>query len=515
MSEYSSIVSFAIALAVNLLLFGILAASGVAVAFRLAEVVSPRLRYTVAVVAFLIAAIMPLGITLSSIFKRNPSSVATSELKQINELETGFHEEMLESELLSSQQSTLIAATKRGLSERLNNFVCHASNNQLAKVFLILWLSVSVLLLFRELVSHIRLKQILKRVRPASSSLRRELCCPDDIRLYISEFESPATVGLFRPIVVLPARFPDDVSRLAVHSILRHEAAHARQRDPLINALLRVVRAAFWISPVLWLLEAVIRAEQEAAADCSALTDFPNPASANSAMEYAASLVKIAKVSTQLSGRRRFGAAATHFGSASRLESRVRRLLAGYGKPVSGARLSLAMFVVLFTLFAAMLLPVASQQFRPNQENSDERKTGEVSQINDFAFAEQNSFTDFEKGTEGDEDKKSNAYQAANRRVKSGKMDAALESPNGIFTTPTSRVNLEEQLNGVRQENKKNESNRDVILPVQAQVAVKPSEAIKPVTPIIAVKPSVTSKPVIKPVVMPTNFEKLSEAVKP
>ena len=500
MSEYSDIVSFAVALAINLLLFGVLVVSGVTVAFRLAETVSPRLRYSVAVAAFLLAAIVPLVITLSGVFNHNSISTATFGLKQMNELKTGFQGETIKSEV-PPQGNTANVAAKKAQSETLDDFVFYAVGSQWAKVFSVLWLFVSASLFFRELLGHFRLIQMRRRLRPASSSLQRELCCPDDIRLYVGEFSSPVTVGLFRPVVIFPARFPDDVSHSAARRILLHEVAHARWLDPLVSALLRIVRAAFWMSPALWFLERIVRAEREVAADCAAVTDFSDSASADNAAEYAASLVKFAEFSRRTARQQRFTAsAATHFGNSSCLENRIRRLFAGYGKPVSVARLSLATFVILSSLFGLSLLPIASQQLYPNQQIPDENKTDDISQTNDFNFIEQNSLVDFEKRIERDEDKKTDANQVADRRIKSGKMDAALESPNNILTTSTPLVDTERRTNEVRQENKKNKSNRNVILPERTRATVKPSEAVKPV---------------IKPVVIPTITVKPLVAVKP
>lgn len=500
MIENSGIVSFAVALAINLLLFGVLAVSGVTVAFRLAGTVSPRLRYSVAVVAFLLAAIVPLVITLSGVFNHNSISTATFRLKQMNELKTGIQGETIKPEV-PPQGNTANVAAKKAQSDTLDDFVFYAIGSQWARVFSVLWLFVSASLLFRELLGHFRLIQMRRRLRPASSSLQRELCCPDDIRLYVGEFSSPVTVGVFRPLVIFPARFPDDISHSAARRILLHEVAHARWRDPLVNALLRIVRAAFWMSPALWFLERIVRAEREVAADCAAVTEFSDSASADNAAEYAESLVKFAEFSRRAARQQRFTAsAATHFDNSSCLENRIRRLFAGYGKPVSVARLSLAAFVILSSLFGLTVLPIASQQLYPNQQIPDENKTDDISQTNDFTFIEQNSLVDFEKRIERDEDKKNDANQVADRRIKSGKMDAALESPNNILTTSTPLVDTERRTNEVHQENKRNESNRNVILPEPTRATVKPSEAVNPV---------------IKPVVIPTITVKPLVAVKP
>lgn len=505
MSENFSIVSFAVALAVNLLLFGVLAAFGVAAAFRLEQAVSPRVRYLIAVAVFLIAAFVPFAVTLRSVYKPQPTSTATVEPKQT--FKVNFQVDAVESERLSSQ-AVLTDATTKEQSAALDSFVFYAGNSELAKGFFALWLSVAVLLLFREFISHLLLERVRKRLRPADVSLRKNLFCPDDMQLYISESESPATVGLFRPVVILPARFPDNVSRAAMRSILQHETAHALWRDPLVNALLRIVRAIFWVSPALWFIECVVRDEREAAADYAALTKFSNPPSATgaAAVEYATSLLTIAKFSTQLSRQKRLGAA-MHFGGSSRLENRVRRLLAGYAKPTS-ARLSLALFVILFSFLGMTLLPVASQQLNPGQRLLAENIMNDIPQTNNFTFVEQNSFADFEKRIEGDEREKgeANLFIVAADKSKTGKSGDAVVGKISISAQPTPPVNSDDKSNKVFRENEQNKPKDKAILPVPA--SVKPTVIVPPVPVTPPVPATVKTAAVVLPV--PAR-----EAVKP
>jgi TonB family protein len=64
---------------------------------------------------------------------------------------------------------------------------------------------------------------------------------------------SPVTFGVVRPVVLLPARFPefDPVTREA---ILCHELLHVRRRDWLYTLAEEVVRAVFWFHPAIWWL---------------------------------------------------------------------------------------------------------------------------------------------------------------------------------------------------------------------------------------------------------------------
>jgi beta-lactamase regulating signal transducer with metallopeptidase domain len=327
MIGYFDIISFAIAFAVNLLMFGLVAAIGTAITFRLTETASsPRIRYLIAVGIFLLAAVAPLFLTIINAREKNSILQSSSELIEMEKPDDDFQKERdtTESMIMSQKEVPSIAEKKSfsAISVTLDDFVFDAGQSRSAQFFLILWLAVSAGLLFREFIGHTKLRNLRKKLRSADA-LRRELICPDEIKLYVGEFENPCTIGLLRPVVILPNRFPFDISVESARRILRHEIAHARWRDPLVNAFLRIIRASFWISPGLWFIERLIRIEREAAADRDALlTDSADAAEA----EYADSLVKFAGFSAQVSKPNRFSTnAAMHFGNSSALESRVRR----------------------------------------------------------------------------------------------------------------------------------------------------------------------------------------------
>ena len=78
---------------------------------------------------------------------------------------------------------------------------------------------------------------------------------------------SPASVGWWRPVVLLPtallARMPVDL----VEALLAHELAHIRRHDYLVNLLQGAVEAMLFYHPVTWWLSRRIRIEREQVAD--------------------------------------------------------------------------------------------------------------------------------------------------------------------------------------------------------------------------------------------------------
>ena len=58
----------------------------------------------------------------------------------------------------------------------------------------------------------------------------------------------PLSMGLFRPVVLLPADLKGEETEL----VLRHELAHIRRRDLWYKALLNLVNAVHWFNPLVW-----------------------------------------------------------------------------------------------------------------------------------------------------------------------------------------------------------------------------------------------------------------------
>jgi GWxTD domain-containing protein len=81
----------------------------------------------------------------------------------------------------------------------------------------------------------------------------------------------PLTVGVLRPVVLLPAASGtwDSEERRAV---LAHERAHARRRDPALLLAANVYAAVCWFHPLAWWLRAHLAGLAEAASDDEALT---------------------------------------------------------------------------------------------------------------------------------------------------------------------------------------------------------------------------------------------------
>jgi beta-lactamase regulating signal transducer with metallopeptidase domain len=89
---------------------------------------------------------------------------------------------------------------------------------------------------------------------------------PIALRL-VDAIASPASVGWWRPVVLLPtallARMPVEL----IEALLAHELAHIRRHDYFVNLLQGAVEALLFYHPVTWWLSRCVRREREQVAD--------------------------------------------------------------------------------------------------------------------------------------------------------------------------------------------------------------------------------------------------------
>jgi beta-lactamase regulating signal transducer with metallopeptidase domain len=86
------------------------------------------------------------------------------------------------------------------------------------------------------------------------------------VRLVRSQsITTPATVGLLRPIIVIPA--DTELAGAELETILTHECAHIARRDNLLSAVESIAGSALWFHPLVWMARRVLDAAREEACD--------------------------------------------------------------------------------------------------------------------------------------------------------------------------------------------------------------------------------------------------------
>ena len=101
---------------------------------------------------------------------------------------------------------------------------------------------------------------------------------PADIRIRTAPTVlEPGVVGLWKPVILLPARIDTYLTARQLAAVLAHEVCHARRRDNLTAAVHMLVEALFWFHPVVWWIGARLIAEREQACDEHVVAETAEP----------------------------------------------------------------------------------------------------------------------------------------------------------------------------------------------------------------------------------------------
>lgn len=94
----------------------------------------------------------------------------------------------------------------------------------------------------------------------AAHPLRRPL------RIKAAAVSSPLTVGVFRPVILVPYDFDwNDPTRSAL--VLEHEFVHVARFDNALKALLALAACTFWFNPLVWAMYACVNRDIELSCD--------------------------------------------------------------------------------------------------------------------------------------------------------------------------------------------------------------------------------------------------------
>lgn len=77
----------------------------------------------------------------------------------------------------------------------------------------------------------------------------------------------PGILGVFHPVLLLPAGISERLNDEQLNAILIHELCHVRRRDNLASSLHMLIEAVFWFYPLVWWIGARLVDERERACD--------------------------------------------------------------------------------------------------------------------------------------------------------------------------------------------------------------------------------------------------------
>ncbi|MCR9248423.1 MAG: hypothetical protein NXI31_25635 [bacterium] len=126
--------------------------------------------------------------------------------------------------------------------------------------------AIAFLLLLHYAVGALRLFAILRRSTRACAATHALVPLPKQTRIvFAARSVRPFCVGVLRPVIVLSPELAGRPDALA--AVLRHESAHLRARDPLVQALFALLALPLALHPLFWWLRARVRFESERLAD--------------------------------------------------------------------------------------------------------------------------------------------------------------------------------------------------------------------------------------------------------
>ncbi len=213
------------------------------------------------------------------------------------------------------------------------------------EALLALWLCGMLFVLFRWLRNWLEIRSIVRAASPEPSQI--------DVPVFVTSHRiEPGVVGLFRPVLLLPAQILERLPKDQLRAILAHERCHIQRRDNLTGAVHMLVETIFWFHPAVWWLERRLVEERERACDESVLQ------LGNEAEVYAESILNVCKSYTEspivcVSGV-----------TGSELKQRILRIMtAGAASRLDAGRKCLLSVVAALV----MALPVVSGLKRPTE----------------------------------------------------------------------------------------------------------------------------------------------------
>ena len=120
-------------------------------------------------------------------------------------------------------------------------------------------------------LGFLRLRLFLRNSQPLNSEMpvSQNLFSRIGVRAHFfisNEIDSPATVGIFSPMVILPGSFPG-MSEPCREAIVCHELLHVRRRDWALIVVEEIVRSIYWFHPAVWWLLGRIHLAREQSVD--------------------------------------------------------------------------------------------------------------------------------------------------------------------------------------------------------------------------------------------------------
>lgn len=167
--------------------------------------------------------------------------------------------------------------------------------------------------------------------------------------------DSPIVIGVFKPVILVPASVLTDLPPSQIEALFAHELAHVLRQDYLINLIQTLLETLLFFNPAAWWVSSRIRIEREHCCDDLALSITRDRAA------YVKALAWVGGASAPM---------LTPAASGGELLPRLRRLLA---QPDADARRGSRWLAGLLALVACVVAVLVVSARRVTAQNSPER----------------------------------------------------------------------------------------------------------------------------------------------
>jgi beta-lactamase regulating signal transducer with metallopeptidase domain/HEAT repeat protein len=313
---------------------GALLAGALAVILFAGHALSARVRYGISVVAFAIAAALPVVTAFrlaGSMDRPGASAVGTSGSPEsasaplgaavqadVIAPAPGVVNEQSAAHPATADMRTAATAFASAAARVLENW-----GNRAAPFLVVVWLTGVLVLSTRLLGGWVRVRRLTtdgtREASQAARQLLAELAARLGVKRAVRLLESarmqvPAVVGWLRPVIIMPLSLQTGLPQHELELLLAHELAHVRRHDYFINLLQTVVETTLFYHPAIWWMSRQIREERENCCDDIAV------ALTNDRRAYADALLNLERLRQPVPA---LAAAAT----GGNLLRRIRRLL--------------------------------------------------------------------------------------------------------------------------------------------------------------------------------------------
>ncbi len=147
-------------------------------------------------------------------------------------------------------------------------------------IITVIWLGGAIILLLRLLYHSLRVRELRNTVTLEDDSIVTQLANQIAESLGIqrsfkialsSKITIPLSTGLKQPVILLPM-LAENWPEQRLRSVLLHEMAHVVRWDFITHYITEVVRALYWLNPLVWLAARYYAMERESACDDFAIT---------------------------------------------------------------------------------------------------------------------------------------------------------------------------------------------------------------------------------------------------